>query len=483
MDYELSANINVNKNSAAPLYLQIVQQVRALIINGETPPGTKLPPSRHLAKACNVSRETVKEAYQHLIAEGFLESVQGAGTFVTAALPLPVTASFSQRSAPLPLTDWARRITKHQSGEGEGGRGRPLIDFGFGRSYPHRFPYDIWRRLLNRYLSTDDMMLSRYGSVAGFLPLREAIAAYVTEQRSVRCHPHQIVVVNGAQQAFDLLARLFIEPKDSVIIESPGYPDAYELFEAHGAHMVPISVDEDGLPVETLSPSLTPKLIFTTPSNQFPSGGAMPAERRLALLSWANERNAFIIEDDYDGALRYNGRPLASLQGIDPFDRVIYLGTFSKVLFPALRLAYVVLPERLVDPFLQAKRIIDRGAPTLTQAAVADFMIEGHFARHLRQLRQLYGEQRELLVTAVQNQLPHHVSFHDEPAGLHLMLFLETAVDEAALVQSLAQEGVIVTPGASFHFTQPAPPSILLGFSKVTPEAIQEGVHLIAAHL
>lgn len=467
--------VNINKNNAAPLYLQIYQQIRAQILQGNLPPSTKLPSSRQLAAQCGVARETVKEAYQLLIAEGFLQTATGSGTFVTSGLSI---SSFNKaenhETRPLPLTHWAQRIGSGRANSSY--KTRPLIDFGFGRSYPHLFPYDIWRRLLSRYLSTDDMMLSRYGSVAGFLPLREAIATYVTQHRGVVCQPHQIVVVNGAQQAFDLLARLFIEPNDMVVVESPGYPDAYELFEAHGAYLLPIGVDDKGLPVENLPTDAAPKLLFITPSNQFPRGGAMPAERRLALLAWAKQQNCFIIEDDYDGALRYNGRSLSALQGIDPYEKVIYLGTFSKVLFPALRLAYIVLPEPLVTPFLKAKRIVDRGAPTLTQAAVSDFMTEGHFVRHLRQLRQLYGDLRKELVTVVTTHLGHHVRFSAEPAGLHLMLYLNESIHEAQLVQQLEEAGVHVTAGNPFHFIKPAPPSILLGFSKLSKDEINEGL-------
>lgn len=474
--------IHILKNSAVALYLQIYQQIRQEILQGEYSSGVKLPPSRELADACGVSRETVVQAYKLLIAEGFVVSRRGAGTFVADSLLLP--SDKTAVSPALPLSNWANRISNSSASvPKESGQTRPLIDFGFGRSYPHIFPYDIWRRLLGRYLSTDDMMLSRYGSVAGFMPLRQAIANYVTNHRGVVCKAEQVVVVNGAQQALDLLARLFVEPNDTVLVESPGYTNAYELFQAHGAHVVPISVDEDGLPVEQLPKNISPKLLFVTPSNQFPRGGALPIERRLKLLDWVQQRNAFVIEDDYDGALRYNGRSLSALQGLDPNGNVIYLGTFSKVLFPALRLAYVVLPEQLVDPFLQAKRIVDRGAPTLTQAAVSDFMLEGHFVRHLRQLRQHYGELREVMVTAVTEKLGHQVHFSPEPAGLHLMLYLNDSINEAQLIKKAAQAGVRVSAGAPFHFIQPAPPAIVLGFSNLSGEEIEQGIHILEALL
>ena len=468
-----------NKNNAAPLYLQIYLQIRGLILNGTLSSGAKLPSSRALATQCQVARETVKEAYDLLQAEGFVESRKGAGTFVKASLPVRLQPEKDDLAHKLPLTKWAQNTKRLTTPLALPYGQRPFIDFRFGRSFPHIFPYDVWRKMLSRYLSTDDMMLSRYGSVAGFLPLREAIASYITHHRGVICQPEQIVVVNGAQQALDLLGRLFIDPGDSVVMESPGYTDAYELFQAHGATIVPIPVDDQGLPVEKLPDTLLPKLLFVTPSNQFPHGGAMPAERRLKLLEWAQQRNAYIIEDDYDGALRYKGRPLSALQGIDTQGRVIYLGTFSKVLFPALRLAYIVLPEKLLNPFLQAKRIIDRGAPTLTQAAVADFMAEGHFVRHLRQLRQHYSGLRQQFVTAVHHHLGAQVHFSAEPAGLHLMLYLKRTLDEAKIVQLAAKEGVYISPGRPFHFEKPPPPSLLLGFSKINQTEMNNGLRLL----
>jgi GntR family transcriptional regulator / MocR family aminotransferase len=358
-----------------------------------------------------------------------------------------------------------------------------VIDFGFGRSFPHIFPYDVWRRLLARYLSTDDAMLSRYGSVAGFYPLRQALADYLTRWRSVICRPEQVVIVSGAQQALDLLGRLLLRPEDEVLVETPGYTDAYALFRAHGARLTALPVDESGLPVARIPENCQARLLFVTPSNQFPRGGTMPLARRLALLRWARQQQAVIVEDDYDGELRYDGQPLGALQGLDTDGRVVYLGTFSKVLFPALRLGYLVLPEALVRPFLQAKTLLDRGAPTLMQAAVADFMIEGHFERHLRQLRQTYGARREVLENALREQLGNRVSWTAVPAGLHIMLYLDPRLDEAAVIRRAAAAGVVVYPGAAYHLQPPSPPAVLLGFSGLSEAEIEQGVARLAAVL
>jgi GntR family transcriptional regulator/MocR family aminotransferase len=376
------------------------------------------------------------------------------------------------------LSAWGERVVAAAERETPVVKGE--IDFGFGRSFPHIFPYDTWRRILARYLSTDDVMLSRYGSVAGFFPLRQALADYLSHERGVRCTPEQVVIVNGAQQALDILCRLYLNEGDGVLGETPGYVDAFALFRAHGAALTALPVEDEGLPVAQLAAAPAARLLFVTPSNQFPRGGAMPVARRLALLAWARQRDVLVIEDDYDGELRYGGRPLAALQGLDEDGRVVYLGTFSKVLFPALRLSYVVLPPALVEPFVQAKRLVDRGSPTLTQAAVCDFITEGHFARHLRHLRYAYGRRWAVLVAALDAELGERVRFVRAPAGLHVMLYLPEGMDETAVVQGAAQQGVTVYPGAAYHMQQPAPPTILLGFSGLTEVEIEEGVVRLA---
>jgi GntR family transcriptional regulator/MocR family aminotransferase len=354
--------------------------------------------------------------------------------------------------------------------------GRPAIDFGFGRSFPHIFPYDIWRRLLARYLSIDDTMLSRYGSVAGFNALREAVADYLIRMRGVKCKPGQVVIVSGMQQALDILARLLLNQGDEVLVETPGYLGAFDLFRTFGARLKALPVDDSGFPVEKIPAGNRARFAFVTPSNQFPRGGAMPLSRRLALLKWARQVEALILEDDYDGELRYSEHPLAALQGLDDEGRVVYLGTFSKVLFPALRLGYVVLPPSLLSPFIQAMQLVDRGAPTLTQAAVADFINEGHFERHLRRLRKVYGQRRKTLIQFIEKTMPGVVHYSNANAGLHVMLYLPVSYREEDVILKSVEAGVRVYPGAPYHLQRPAPPSILLGFSGLSKAEIEEGV-------
>ena len=473
-------DILLDRHGRFPLYAQIYRQIRGQILRGHLLAGMKLPPSRQLAANLGVARVTVTQAYEQLQAEGYIIGRTGAGMFVAEGLAEEDRPGEEERPFTPTLSRWGKRVLAAE-GETAVSTPRPPIDFGFGRSFAQIFPYDVWRRLLARYLSTDDAMLSRYGSVAGFYPLREALADYLSRERGVRCAPEQVVIVSGAQQVLDILARLLLNPGDEALVETPGYTVAYDLLRVYGAKLVGLPVDDEGFPVELIPADSRARLAFVTPTHQFPRGGTMSLARRLRLLSWAREHETLIIEDDYDGELRYNGRPLAALQGLDDEGRVAYLGTFSKVLFPALRLAYVVLPPALLTPFVQAKSLVDRGAPTLTQAAVADFITEGHFERHLRQLRLAYGRRREVLVTALERHLPGRVRYAPVAAGLHVMVYLEPGLVETAVVQQAAAAGVGVYPGAPYHLEQPAPPSILLGFSGLEEAEIEEGVRRLTA--
>jgi GntR family transcriptional regulator/MocR family aminotransferase len=468
------------EDGATPLSRQVYEQLRDLILAGELAPGTRLPASRRLAADYSLARVTVSAAYEQLQAEGYVAARVGAGTYVAEDLPLD-TSEVNGTYSPA-LSNWGQRvaITGRRTPE-VSPASRPAIDFGFGRSFPHIFPYDIWRRLLARYLSTDDTMLSRYGSAAGFNPLREAVADYIGRLRGVRCTARQVVIVSGMQQALDILARLLLNQGDEILVETPGYKGAFDLFRTFGARLRPLAVDDEGFPVERIPHDSQARFAFVTPSNQFPRGGTMPLGRRLALLRWAQANDALVFEDDYDGELRYSSQPVAALQGLDRAGRVVYLGTFSKVLFPALRLGYVVLPPALLPTFLQAKELVDRGAPTLTQAAVADFIAEGHFERHLRRLRREYGQRRHILAQALEEQLAGQVRFSAVEAGLHVMLLLAPGYDEQRVVREAAAAGVGVYPGAPYHLDRPAEASILLGFSGLSEDEIMVGVAKLAA--
>jgi GntR family transcriptional regulator/MocR family aminotransferase len=460
-----------------PLNIQLAQHIRHQILSGQLIAGERLPPSRKLAETVGIGRITVLNAYRRLQDEGFLESRTGAGTFVAQTIPQLKTAR--EQPEALLLSRWgAAALATEKQHHKSKNPASIAYDFGFGRTFPQTFPYDTWRKLLSRYLSTDDTLLSRYGSAAGFTPLREAINAYVSRRRNVNCTPEQVIIVNGVQQAIDVVARLLVNPGDTVLVESPGYTEAYELLNVYGAQLHPLSLTDTGIDIAQLQTAPRSRLLFLTPTNQFPRGGALPLTERLHLLQWARQNNAFILEDDYDSELYYATEPPPALQSLDQSESTIYLGTFSKVLFPALRLAYVILPQKLVTPFLAAKRLIDRGSPTLTQAAIADFIVEGHFERHMRRLRQTYGARRAALITALQNNLPTTLHYSDQPMGLHVMLYLPARTNEKQLVQALATAGIFVLSGAPYHLQAAPPPSLLLGFNNMPVEQIDAGIAL-----
>ncbi len=483
----MMVDLFVNPEQSEPAYRQVYRQLRQQILSQAIGPGERLIPSRRLAKELGVARVTILQAYRQLEAEGLIEMRPGAGTFV---VDLPATTGPGEvdaaASAPasFELTAWGQRaVDLGHASRRPPEIARPEIDFGFGRSFAQSFPYEVWRRLLDRYLSTDDALLSSYGSAAGFWPLRQTLADYLVRERGVVCDAEQVVIVSGAQQALDVLARLLLRPGDDVVVETPGYRDAFDLFRLHSARLVGLPVDDQGLPVDDIPADSPARLAFVTPAHQFPHGGTMPFARRARLLEWARTNHALIIEDDYDGDLRYTDHSIASLQGMDVDGRVIYLGTFSKVLFPALRVGYLVLPASLVEPFVRAKSLTDRGAPTLTQAAVADFIAEGHFERHLRQLRRVYGERRAVLDHALRTHLGDAVSFADVAAGLHVMVYFSPSIDEDRLIREAAASGVRIYPGSPFHLEHSPRPSVLLGFSALDSVAIEAGVERLAQAL
>lgn len=465
-------NLSLTKSSETPLYCQLALQIREQILRGERIAGEALPPSRSLARELGIGRITVKHAYTQLADEGFVETRTGAGTFVAA---LPILQPASEPTATT-FSAWAERALNLRPSPAREQKSLEY-DFGFNTNFPHLFPYDVWRKLLARYLSTDDTMLARYGSAAGFAPLREAIATHLTTSRGVQCEVAQVVIVNGVQQAVDIISRILLQPNDPVFVESPGYVEAYKLLRVYGAQLHSFAVDDTGFPVEKIG-DRTAKLAFVTPANQFPRGGTLSLPRRLQLIQWANRQNAYILEDDYDSELRYDDKQIGALQGVAP-ERVIYLGTFSKVLFPALRLAYVVLPHPLIAPFLATKRLIDRGSPTLTQAAIADFLREGYFDRHVRRLRQTYAMRRLQLVRGLREHFPTW-QFSDVAAGLHVMARLPSGMDEQVVVKSAESHQVGIYPAAVYSLSPNPNPAVLLAFSGIDEGKILAGIGRLA---
>ena len=474
-------------DGAGPIYLQLYRSLRTAIVEGRLGPGAKLPPTRSLARALGISRNVVLLAFEQLGDEGYVHGRVGAGTFVSPDLPDSLReANRSEARPPLVagrtvrLATYAERLLELDPQRGVR-RHQPVpgIDFYYGHVPLDERARGEWRRLVHRaatHLSGD------YAPAQGLPRLREAVAELMGRTRGVRCRADQVLIVNGSQQALDLAARVLLDPGDTVALEDPHYQGARQAFQATGAVLRAIPVDDDGLRVEELPEDDGVRAVFVTPSHQFPTGAVMPFARRLALLEWAERNDAWIFEDDYDSEHRYRGRPLEAVQGLDRHGRAIYIGTFSRALFPGLRLGYLVLPEDLVEPFVAAKWIADRHSPTLDQFVLAAFLAEGHLERHLRRTRQRHAEQRAALLAALEKHFGDAVRVQGRDAGLHVLAWLEGLPAHAApaLVRAALERGVGLYPVDPYYLEQPPGLGLLLGFGSVKVERIDEGVRRLA---
>jgi len=467
-------------------------ELRAAILAGRIPPGGRLPSSRDFARQQGISRGTVVTVYEQLVAEGYLDGTTGSGTTVAASLPIatatisptaaapsfPNPARPTAASAPataIPLSRQGRLLAQSPFSSREG----QVLARPFGPNQPDlkAFPHAIWHRLSNRHsrsLRPDDM---GYGEPAGHLPLRRAIAEHLRYSQRIACHADQVMILASAQQALDLCARLLLDPGDTALVEDPGYPGAARVFALGGARIQGLPVDAQGLCTDTLADYPAARLAYVTAAHQSPLGGTLPLERRLALLAWAEAGNGVIIEDDYDGEYRFHGAPLPAMKSLDRNGRVIYTGTFSKLLFPALRLAYVVVPDGLTEAFAAAISLTCRHLPLLQQAVLADFIAEGHFARHLRQMRRLYGERAACFEAECRQQLDGLLNVLPITTGLDATALLPRQADDRAVAAALVQWGIEARPISFYSLhQQPAPPGLVLGFSAFGEDAIRRGV-------
>jgi len=478
--------VMLDDGAPEPLYRQLYAGLREAILSGRLSPGGKLPSSRGLARQLRVSRNTVTTAYAELEAEGYVTPSRGSGTYVSRKLPEDRPAGASSRAGDTPGPPRRLPLPSRWRGLEEAPGLDPYAavpnglpyDFHPGRGAWDIFPVRIWRRLLARHWRRGWLETMDYGDPGGYRPLRQEVAAFLGRARAVRCDPEQVVIVNGTQQALDLLSRLLLSPGHLAAVEEPGYPSARRLFAAHGARLLPIPVDRDGLMVERLRGSGA-VLALVSPSHQFPTGSVLSLPRRLALLSWARSEGAIVVEDDYDSGFRYEGRPLASLQGLDDSGSVVYLGSFSKLLFPSLRVGYAVLPPDLVGPFQDAKELTDRQTPILEQLLLASFLGEGHFERHLRRMRVIYRERRRVLVETLQEQLAGRVEVLGAEAGMHVMVRLLVDLDEAELVAKAASLGVAVYPARPCYLGPSPWPALVIGYAGMSEEQIRKGVELL----
>ncbi|MBI1734055.1 MAG: PLP-dependent aminotransferase family protein [Candidatus Rokubacteria bacterium] len=469
-----------------PLSHQVYAALRRAILAGELAAGARLPSTRGLARDLDVSRNTVLLAYDQLLAEGYIGGRPGSGTYVAETLPdapRPAVGSGTPRTSARPprLSAYGRRVVDVRGGTTPRRDGRVPYDFRYGRPTVAEFPHAVWRRLLARHARPTAASMS-YGPREGTPALREAIAAYLRRVRGVVCDAARVLVVNGSQQALDLAARVLLDPGDRVVLEEPHYQGARWAFHAAGARLVPVPVDGDGLDVARLARAPRARLAYVTPSHQFPTGVVMSLTRRLALLEWARANDAWVVEDDYDSEYRYGGRPIEAVQGLDRAGRVIYAGTLSKVLFPALRLGYLVLPPALVEPFRAAKWVTDRHSPTLEQEVLAEFIAEGHFERHLRRARTRHAARRAALLAALASHLGDRVEVVGANAGVHVLVWLRDVSARAlpAVIAAAGRSGVGVYSIAPYFFRPPRRAGLILGYAPLTERQIREGIARLA---
>jgi GntR family transcriptional regulator/MocR family aminotransferase len=471
----MRVTFTLDASSGAPLHRQIYEEWRQGILNGRFRRGERVPSTRELALTLDVARTTVTAAYDQLIAEGYLDSLRGSGTFVCRELPDELLRA---RRTPAPRTagEASIRLSRYGAGLPEQRVHQPprragWLSFSEWRPDLNEFPFAVWRKLLGRRLRGPDSRLFDYAdSSAGLAPLREEIAAYLGRSRAVRCAPEQVQIVNGSQQALDLCARLLLDPGDEVAFENPGYQGARQVFAACGARLAPAHLDADGLAAAALSDRA--RLVYCTPSHQFPTGVSMSVTRRLELIEWARRRGAAIIEDDYDSEYRYSGPPLPSMQGLAGGAPVLYIGTFSKVMFPGLRIGYVITPPKLAETFARAKWLTDRQTPLLEQATLAAFLGEGHLERHVRRMRRLYGRRRAVLVEALAKHFGAQAHVLGDDAGMHALVRFDGApVAERALANKVA-----LADSAQYYLGTPPPNEFVFGFSSLAERAIREGI-------
>ncbi len=460
-------------DTGSPLYRQLFDTLRRAILEGALRPGERLSPTRDLARDMSLSRNTVCAAYDMLQAEGYVSSRRGAGFFVVDVVPeTPVGPSCPAKLAPTVrglsrrgavLASATRPVPKQTNPAFQ--RGLPALD---------EFPFQVWHRHLAKYSRGPAPALMRYQDDGGLIALKEALQEYLGLSRGVRCEANQVIIVAGGQAALDLATRLLVDEGDSVAIEEPGYLGARDALLAAGANLQPVPVDQDGLRVSDMPDEA--RLAYVTPSYQFPLGVTMSAARRLELLQWATQQDAYVIEDDYDSEFRFSGRPLSCLQGLDDGGRVIYVGTFSKVMYPALRLGYIVAPAHLAASFAAALRKTGQDAPLLIQAAMADFIRSGHFASHIRRMRTLYAARQTLFMELVERHLSKWLLVRPTEAGMQLACYFTQPVDESHLAIASREAGIDIGLLSGYYLGDCPCPGLFMGYSGVAEKDMEANV-------
>ena len=460
--------------------------LRTSILTGELAAGSRLPATRELARTLGVARGTVSLSYDLLLAEGFLTSQGGRGTFVANGVS-------SEKSSKIVAAAPVKISEPHISR-----RGRALLHSPYpsitNRNFPvpftaflpdlSEFPHRVWQQLSITGMRNQTAADMRDGDAQGYLPLREALTDYLRAARGLKCTPDNIFILSSTMQALDLTLRLFTDPGDAVIVEDPCYRGALQLLKASQVEILPLTVDENGMQTENLikMPSKA-RLIYTTPAHQAPLGSVLSGPRRLFAIQWARANNSVIFEDDYDGEYRYSGHPIPALQSNDRFGVVMHGGTFSKTLFPALRLAYLVVPDRHVSAFRSARSLTSRFPQITDQRTLTEFIREGHFARHLSRMRRIYSERREALSEAFNRYLDGIAQLSPIQAGLQTICHFNSNMSEDTILQALRKSGLELHGLKGYQIVRRLPPSAVLGFAPFQPEKIANAARTMAASL
>ncbi|CAM1000132.1 Transcriptional regulator [Rhodanobacter sp. Root179] len=459
-----------------PQYAQLTRAMKSAILGGRMPAGSRLPPTRILARELELSRTTVLAAYEQLRAEGFIDARVGSGSYVAT---LQLTPSLR------PVTNTTDAAASRYAERARQFRERRIARLHFGLRYDLRYGDPLTNPALNAAWGRELARAAAYSPLTvtgswGLPALRQQICEYLAQRRGLQAQPDDILIVTGTQQAYALCARVLLDEGDTVVLEEPHYFGAYHAMVAHGAKLCPVRTDDDGLVCSEL-PEVTPKLVCVTPSHQFPTGAVLSLPRRLELLRYAARMRCWIVEDDYDGEFRYDAHPLAALRSLDEGDRVIYAGTFSKTLFGALRLGYMVLPAALRDDFITAKYISDVSSPGIEQAALAHYMQSGGFERHLRHARKELQARREALITGLHRHAGERVQVVHSPAGMHVAVWLN-GYDHAraeALIAYAHERGLGLYPMAPHYLEPPQRPGLLLGFCSLSVTELREAMRLL----
>ncbi len=481
MSFEM---VRLDRTSSEPLYQQLYRQIREELESGSfDSSASRVPSSRVLCATLGISRPTVNQAFSKLLEEGYLQVRKRSGIFVADHLP----ATFLKASSP--TTDartqhsprFARRVTRmtdFRSGRqlDVGVAGPPSATFVAGLPAVDEFPIAVWERLREQVLAKKGTHLLRYASSRGEIELRKAIAAYLCDFRGANCHPEQIVVVGGMQQAMLACALALINEGEVAWIEDPGFHQARNVFAFVGAKIVPRPIDREGLVIAKCSRQNSPRLIFVAPSHQFPLGVTMSLKRRKALIEFAQSHDGYILEDDYNSEFRFDGPPLPCLQGLDRAGRVIYAGTMSKILYPSLRLGFLIAPPQLVDTLVKVRAIMDQHSPAIDQATLARFITEGFFLSHVKRIRELYAQRRVFFIEQFQKRLGDYFDLEVTPAGLHFIAWLRRREDLPLFMRAHEQTGIWPRPLSFFCIKAQLDPAFVFGFAAWSQAQIEQGL-------